>query len=85
MAVISSVDHSQVARKTFVDNVCRQVIERHLLRPLSTLFSPEMVAGYSDADLMRIASESSQTLAKRKQLRDLHSSLMESLMELSHY
>lgn len=72
LSTLSSIDRWQVARKTFVDNVCRQVIERHLLRPLSTLFPPEMVAGYSDADSTRIAPGSPQTLAKRKHLRGLY-------------
>ncbi|KAK1033967.1 hypothetical protein LTR74_018911, partial [Friedmanniomyces endolithicus] len=36
----------KVALKTFVDNVCRQVIERHLLSGLSDLLLPREVAGY---------------------------------------
>ncbi|KAK3700512.1 hypothetical protein LTR37_015913 [Vermiconidia calcicola] len=75
---------SQVARKTFVDNVCKQVIERHLLRPLPSLFSPEIVAGYSEADLHNIAAESSQVLAKRAYLQDLRETLTKSLTDLSH-
>ena len=74
----------QVARKTFVDNVCKQVIERHLLRPLPNLFSPEIVAGYSEDDLHKIAAESSQVLAKRAYLHDLREALTKSLVDLSH-
>lgn len=77
-------DQLQVARKTFVDNVCKQVIERHLLRPLANLFSPELVAAYTDTELTRIAAESRQALARRAQLRELHEGLMESLSELNH-
>ncbi|KAK0860499.1 hypothetical protein LTR87_017283 [Friedmanniomyces endolithicus] len=58
----------KVARKSFVDNVYKQVIERNLLRSLPTLFLSEIVASYSEADLTRIAVESPQTLAKQKHL-----------------
>ncbi|KAK0932876.1 hypothetical protein LTR29_015546 [Friedmanniomyces endolithicus] len=61
----------KVPRKTFVDNVCKQVIEGHLLCSLPSLFSPEIVAGYSEADLTRIAAESKETLEKRKHLQEL--------------
>jgi hypothetical protein len=43
--------------KKVVDNVCRQVIERHLLKPLPTIFCPESVASIEDEDLNRIAAE----------------------------
>ena len=56
--------------KTFVDNVCRQVIERHLLRNLPDIFSPQLVAMYTDEDLERIAGERPDTVEKRKQLRE---------------
>ncbi|KAI7081032.1 hypothetical protein KC356_g9344 [Hortaea werneckii] len=73
----------KVARKTFVDNVCKQIIERHLLRPLPDLFSPEIVAAYTDKDLGRVAAESEQALARRTYLLSLHRGLMESLAELN--
>lgn len=66
----------QVARKTFVDNVCKQVIERHLLRPFSALFSPETVAAFDEESLNRIAAESEQAMARRKRLVNLHKGLM---------
>ncbi|KAK5125902.1 hypothetical protein LTR08_005032 [Meristemomyces frigidus] len=72
----------KVARKTFVDNVCKQVIERHLLRHLPEMFSPQCVAGYTDSDLERIASETTDTVVKRKQLHELHANLTASLHEL---
>lgn len=62
--------------------MCKQVIERHLLRPLADLFSPELVAGYTDPDLVRIAAESPQTSANRKSLYQLRDDLVESLAEL---
>lgn len=80
-----SLTKRQVPRKTFVDNVCKQVIEGHLLCSLPSLFSPEIVAGYSEADLTRIAAESKETLEKRKHLQGMHASLIVSLTELSHY
>ena len=44
-----------MALKTFVDNVCRQVIERHLLNPLSRVFCSEEVAAMDDDELYKIA------------------------------
>lgn len=44
----------KVARKTFVDNVCVQVVERHLLRTLADVFSPEMVIAFSEDELHHI-------------------------------
>jgi hypothetical protein len=63
--------------------VCKQIIERHLLRPLPALFSPETVAAYDEEILSRIAAESEQAMARRKRLLDLHKGLMESLVELN--
>ncbi|KFZ20776.1 hypothetical protein V502_02980 [Pseudogymnoascus sp. VKM F-4520 (FW-2644)] len=47
----------KVALKTFVDNVCRQVIERHILSNLPEVFSPTTVMSFSDDELLRVASE----------------------------
>jgi hypothetical protein len=80
----SNTNKLQVALKTFVDNVSKQVVERHLLRPLPNLFSPETVAAYTDEDLSRVAAESEQAKVKRGYLLDLHKGLMESLAELNH-
>ncbi|KAK2759881.1 hypothetical protein FQN54_002615 [Arachnomyces sp. PD_36] len=72
----------KVAMKTFVDNVCRQVIERHLLRDLPAIFCPESVASMDDETLKLIATESKGNMEKRKQLRELHSSLEQGLRSL---
>ena len=72
----------QVARKTFVDNVCVQVVERHILRGLPNLFSPETVAAYTDEELQRIAGEGDDKVIKRKQLQDLHENLVAALRDL---
>lgn len=64
--------------------MCKQIIERHLLRPLPNLFSPETVAAYTEDDLGRVAAESDQAIVKRRNLLSLHGGLMESLAELNH-
>lgn len=60
----------KVALKTFVDNVCKQVVERHLLRNLPSMFSPRVVAMYTDEELEQIAGEKPEIVRKRKQLRE---------------
>lgn len=72
----------QVALKTFVDNVCRQVIERHMLRTLPKIFSPEDVAGYSDDKLQGIAGERQDVVAKRKAMQEQLESLQSVLKDL---
>ncbi|EXJ61698.1 dynamin GTPase [Cladophialophora yegresii CBS 114405] len=72
----------KVAMKTFVDNVCRQVVERHITRPLPSIFSAEKVAALSDEELVRIAGETSERVAKRKQLQELRQNLESSLGDL---
>ena len=79
---IAQADEVQVARKTFVDNVCIQVIERHILRELPSLFSPETVAAYTEHELQRIAGEDEARIAKRKQLQGLHENLNSALRDL---
>ena len=68
--------------KTFVDNFCRQVVERHLLNPLPQIFCPEEVAGMDDYELHDIAAESSENIALRKELKDMHENLQRSLLDL---
>lgn len=53
-----------------MDNVCRQVIERHLLKSLHLSFCPEKVAGYTDEELICIAAESTEDLERRAYLED---------------
>jgi hypothetical protein len=65
-----------------VDNVCRQVIERHLLTKLFDVLSPERVAVFSDAELTHIAADSSEVTAKRKELQTLLLNLTKSLQDL---
>ena len=71
-----------MALKTFVDNVCRQVIERHLLNPLPNVFCPEEVAAMDDDELYKIAAESHENSESRKRLQELYRNLQRSLSDL---
>lgn len=70
---------AQVALKTFVDNICRQVIERHILSNLPEVFSPTTVMGFSDDELLRIASEPEIQRRQRQTLIALVQGLGDSL------
>lgn len=65
-----------------MDNICRQVIERHLVRNLPEIFSPDKVAALTDEELRRIAVESSERVEKRSHLRQLHENLKECFHDL---
>lgn len=52
--------------KTFVDSVCRQVVERHILAKLPNVFNPMTVSSYSDEDLVCLAAKSSKTIGLRQ-------------------
>jgi hypothetical protein len=69
--------------KTFVDNVCRQVIERHLLAELPQVFCPTTVAQLSDNEMVQIASESEGNFQRRGELKALAQGLQSSLLELN--
>jgi len=68
--------------KTFVDNVCRQVIERHLLAELSQVFCPTTVARLSDVDIARFAAEPKKKIQRRGELKALAQGLQNSLEEV---
>jgi hypothetical protein len=72
----------KVALKSFVDNICKQVVERHLLRNLPSIFSPRTVAMYTDEELESIAGEKSDTVSTRKQLQEQLNNLKMWLEEL---
>ncbi|KAK5173719.1 uncharacterized protein LTR77_002400 [Saxophila tyrrhenica] len=76
------IAYYKVAPKTFVDNVCVQVVERHLLRNLADVFSPEMVIGLSEDELHHIGGERETTQYRRKELQSLHASLGDGLRDL---
>jgi hypothetical protein len=68
--------------KTFIDNVCRQVIERHILTNLPTVFNPMTVSSFSDEDLVCLAAESPRISKRRVEATQLQEALMDSLREL---
>jgi hypothetical protein len=68
--------------KTFVDNVCRQVIERHILTKLPTVFNPMTVSSLSDELLVRVAAESPRISKRRAEATQLQEALVHSLREL---
>ncbi|KAK6515208.1 hypothetical protein TWF506_007552 [Arthrobotrys conoides] len=74
-AIISLKAYYKVALKTFVDNVCRQVIERHILRDLAELFSPVGIPKYSDEKVKLLAAESEESHRKREKLKKLKETL----------
>lgn len=68
--------------KTFVDNVCRQVIERHIMNGLVTAFDPIFVGTLSDDELFEIAAESHHVRARRNDLQAMRMAFEESILEL---
>jgi hypothetical protein len=66
----------------FVDNVCKQVVERHLIRNMPKVFQPESIILLSDVDLRRIAAEPFGNTEKRQELRLLLENLKHSLNDL---
>ncbi|KAF2137804.1 uncharacterized protein K452DRAFT_312175 [Aplosporella prunicola CBS 121167] len=72
----------KVVLKTFVDNICRQVFERHVIAELPNVFSPATVIGFGNGDLVRIASEQPCQTERRAKLKRLVEGLRESLKEL---
>ena len=68
--------------KTFVDNVARQVIERHILAPLPKAFCPNSVSQLADEELLRIGSEPKDQAARREKLMALTEDLRKSLKQL---
>lgn len=72
--------YHKVARKRFVDAVCKQAIDHHLIcspeGPLWAL-SPEFIARLSEDDLQHLAGEDDDTLVRRKNLQIELESLLE--------
>ncbi|KAH7357684.1 hypothetical protein B0T11DRAFT_229542, partial [Plectosphaerella cucumerina] len=75
----------KVSMKTFVDNVCRQVVERQIMRPLSDILSPMAISEMSDEELLEIGSESNTRQAARQKLTGFIECLRASLKELSEH
>lgn len=65
------VSYYKVARKRFVDNVCMQAADYHLVRGPDTavkIFSPSFVSDLTPEQLERIAGEDALTKRKRADL-----------------
>lgn len=61
---------NQVSQKTFIANITTQVIERHIVRGLETIFSPVAVNKFSDAEAEAVASEPVSAKRQREFLID---------------
>ncbi|KAI6269017.1 hypothetical protein MCOR27_009913 [Pyricularia oryzae] len=72
----------KVAIKTFVDNVCRQVVERHIIAPLPKIFSPITVSRFTDDELLQIGAELEKQNRKREKLKSRANKLRSSLKNL---
>ncbi|EHK49618.1 hypothetical protein TRIATDRAFT_50358 [Trichoderma atroviride IMI 206040] len=81
-AILELRSYYKVAMKTFVDNVARQVIERHIMAPLPSAFCPNSVSQLSDEDLVQIGSESEKQIARRAKLTAEAQGLKKSLRDL---
>lgn len=68
--------------KTFVDNVCRQVIERHIIAKLPAAFLPVLVRQYEMDDLLQKAAESLKVILHRDEARHFQEALEKSLEDL---
>ncbi|KAI2937953.1 hypothetical protein CBS147321_7483 [Aspergillus niger] len=55
----------EAAMKLFVDNVCRQILERHIIAKLPNVFDPVGVSAYDDEALLDLALESPTTRHRR--------------------
>ncbi|PGG98765.1 hypothetical protein GX51_06624 [Blastomyces parvus] len=55
-------------RNIFIDVVAKQVIERHLVSPLAEVFSPRVLARYSDKEIQLLASERPEIVQMREHL-----------------
>lgn len=72
----------KVGRKTFVDNVARQVVERHIISPLPRAFCPNSVSQMSDEELERIGSEPDLQRLHRERLSATAQGLRKSLADM---
>lgn len=79
-AALSS--YYKVAMKTFVDNVCRQVIERHIMRKLPSILEPSTILRLSDEEIAQIAMEPEARVNRRKELQNKLGSLKVTLANL---
>ncbi|KAG8208714.1 Interferon-induced GTP-binding protein Mx [Trichophyton interdigitale] len=55
-------------RKYFIDVIAKQVIERHLVAPLTEVFAPKVQARYSDKQIHFLAAETIEVIRRREHL-----------------
>ncbi|EGD94406.1 hypothetical protein TESG_01924 [Trichophyton tonsurans CBS 112818] len=55
-------------RKYFIDVIAKQVIERHLVAPLTEVFAPKVLARYSDKQIHFLAAETIDVIRRREHL-----------------
>ncbi|CAG1959688.1 unnamed protein product [Fusarium graminearum] len=72
------------AIKTFVDNVARQVIERHIAPSLPSAFCPDNVSQMSDEVLLNIGSEPENQIQRRQKPTEIAQRLRQSLAALQN-
>lgn len=74
----------KVSLKRFIDNIPRQVIERHFLGPTGPvcLLTPEFVGQLPDPDLEALAAEDFSTSCRRLELKN-HISRLDKAIEVS--
>ncbi|KAK8116344.1 hypothetical protein PG984_012846 [Apiospora sp. TS-2023a] len=60
----------KVQQKTFIANVTTQVVERHIIRNLETIFSPLSVNCMADVEVLGVASEPASAIRQREFLDD---------------
>lgn len=65
-----NVNLKQVQQKTFIANIATQVIERHIVGGLETIFSPVVVNAMSDTEVEALASEPIAAKRQREFLED---------------
>lgn len=70
--------------KTYVDNVCRQIIERHVIRNLPDVFHPTAVLRLSDKEVERIAADPVTKIERRKEVCILVKILSEAIEDLQN-
>lgn len=73
---------SQVALKTFVDDIAVLAVEQCLIKKLPSLFSPDVVLEMDDGEVCRLAAESEQTSAERSRYAEKLGVLDAGLREL---
>jgi hypothetical protein len=73
---------TQAATNTFTDNVCRQVVERHIIQQLPNVFNISTIIKLSDDVVQRIAAEPDTRKETKESLANFERILVETLDDL---